>query len=301
MQKFLQRHYIYTTNDLFSVTTAVVLRLIAIGAGILILCIGIEFADRELHFAEDRAGIIVIAGLAVLFGQAEMACGKHKLDTAFHTDNREHAYGDVDVICADTVDKAAVEARADELGNCIDAHTAITERTRTLYKLAVETDGLSHFNHYGGESGLAVTAKILFIKAEAVVFGIGCEYRHILLAAEKDYLLIERAKALDLLHSAAADAGFERYAEIVTHRYLIKAFVEGHRFDIDIRIYNFHAFTSYCACLIDDFLRHIAKMHTHILETVFVTGRIKNFVHAYAAELLLLAAKPAERAISFNH
>lgn len=301
MQKFLQRHYIYITGALFSVATAVILRLIAVYAGILILCVGIKFADRELHFTEDRAGIVVVAGFAVLFGQTEMAGREHKLDTAFHTDHREHADGNVDVISTYAVNKAAVKARADELGNCIDAHAAITERARTLYELAVETDGLSHFDHNGGESGFAVTAKILFIKTEAVVFGIGREYRNVLFAAVKNDFFIERAKSLDLLYSAAADAGFERYTEIVTHRNLIEAFVKGYGLDIDISVYYFHAFTPYCACLVDDFLRHIAKMHTYVLETVFITGRIKNFVHAYAAELFLLAAKPAKRAISFNH
>jgi hypothetical protein len=96
--------------------TSVVLGRTAVAISVIIR-IGIKFGYRELHFSEDRAGIVVVAGFAVVFGQAETARGKHELDAAFHTNNREHTDRNVNVVYADAVNKATVEAHTDLFGN----------------------------------------------------------------------------------------------------------------------------------------------------------------------------------------
>jgi len=268
---------------------------------ITLVCIGVKFIYGELHFAENRAGIVIAARFAVLFRQTEVGCRKHKLYTSFHTDNREYADGNVYVVGTHIVHKGTVEARTNGFGDCIDAHAAVTEFTATLYYLAVEADRACNLNHNGGKSGFAVAAKVSFIEAEAVIFGIGSKYRYILFTAIEYNFLIKRRKAFYFLNSAAADTGFERYTEVVTNCNLIKAFVEGNRFDIDVCIYNLYAFASYGTCLVDDLLSHIAKMNTNIFETIFITGRIEYFIYADAAELILLSAESAQGAVSFNH
>ena len=72
--------------------------------------IGVKLAQRELHFAEDRAGIVIIAGLGILFGQAEVARGKHELNFTLHSDDREHTDSHINVVRADAVDEIAVKA-----------------------------------------------------------------------------------------------------------------------------------------------------------------------------------------------
>lgn len=267
----------------------------------IIVGIGVELGQRELHLTKNRAGVIVVAGLAVLFGQAEVAGRQHKLNAALHTDNREHANGNVNVICAYAVNKVAIEARADKLGNSVDAHTAVAKGTATLDKLAVQADRRRNLDHNGGKSRLAVATEIVLVEAEAVLFGVGRKHGYILFASEEYNLLIECAKSLYLLNSAAAHTCLESYTEIITDGYLIKAFVEGYGLDVDIGVYYLNAFASYGACLIDDFLTHIAKVHAEVLETVLITCRIENFIHADAAKLFLVAAKPTEGAVSFNH
>ncbi len=280
----------------FAVSVATVRCIIAI------VGIGVKFAERELHFAEDRAGIVVIAGLGILFGKAEMASGKHKLNLAFHTNDRKYADSHIDVIRAYAVDKIAVIARTNGLGNGIYAHTAMSKGLAALDKLAVETDGRCDLNHNGGKSGLAVATEIVLVEAEAVVFGVRRENRNILFAAEEDDLFIERTQAFNLGNLAAAEAGFKRYAEIITNRYLIKALVEGHRLDVDVGVDYFDTLASDCACFIDNFLTNVTKVNAHILQAILVTRGIKNFINAYAAKLFLaVAAKSAKRTCSFIH
>ena len=276
------------------------LGLATVGA-IAVVGIGIKFVHGELHFAEDRAGIIVFAGLAILFRQAEMAGRKHKLNLAFHSYYRENADGNINVVNADAINEGAVEARTNGIGNSIDAHAAVAEFSATLYKLAVEANGRCNLNDNGGQGGLAVATEIVLIEAEAVVFGIGSEHRDVLFAAVKNDLLIEGAKPLNLLHSAAANTSLESYTEIITDSYLIKALVEGYGLDIDVGVDNLNALTSYRACLIDNLLRHVAKMHLYVLETILIARGIENFIYADAAKLFLLSAKPAEQAVSFIH
>lgn len=292
------------SKNLFSVFIATaVLGRTAVGTvgAVAIFGVGIELIDREIHLAEDRAGIIVFAGLAVFFGQAEVAGGKHKLNLAFHSDDREHADGDINIVNAYAVNKGAVKTRTDGFGNSIDAHTAVAELSATLDKLAVETDRRRDLNDDGGKSGLAVTAKLVLIEAEAVLFGIGSEYRNILFAAVKDDLFIESAKTFNLLNSTAANAGFQSYAEIIADSDLIKALIEGNRLDIDVCVDDLNAFTSYRTCFVDNLLCHIAEMHLYIFKTILVARGIKNFIYANAAKLFLFAAKPAEQAVSFIH
>lgn len=276
------------------------MRLAAIVA-VAILCIGIKFIYREIHFSEDRAGVIVFAGLAVLFGQTEVAGGKHELYLALHSDNREHADGYINVVNAYAVNKGAVKTRTDGFGNSVNAHAAVAELSATLNKLAVETDRRGNLNDNGRKSGFAVAAKIMLIEAEAVLFGVGSEHRNILFAAVKNDLFIESAKTFNLLNSSAANAGFESYAEIIADRNLIKTLVKGNRLDVDVGVNNLNAFTSYRTCFVDNLLSHIAEMNSDIFKTVLISRGIKNFIYANAAKLFLFAAKPAEQAVSFIH
>ena len=268
----------------------------------LVIGIGIELRYGELHFAEDRAGIVVFAGLAVLFGETEVGRGEHKLNTALHTDHREYTDGDVYAVHTHAVDEIAVEFRADLFGDSVDTHTAVTELTATLHNLAIKADGRCNLNYDGRQGGFAVTAEILFIKAEAVFIGIGSEHRNVLFASVENDLLIEGAKTLYLLNSAAANAGFESYTEIITHGYLIEAFIKGYGLDVDIGVDHLNTFTSDRACFIDNFLTHIAKMNTYIFKTVFIAGRIENLINAYAAKLFgFVTAETAQGTVSFNH
>lgn len=264
--------------------------------------IGIKFAQRELHFAEDRAGIVVVTGLGILFGQTEMARGKHELDFTLHSDDRKHADSNVDVVRSDTVDKIAVKARAHSVGNSVYAHTAMTVGLATLDDLAVEADRRCDLDHNGGKSGLAIATKIAFVEAKAVVFGIGREHRNVLFTAVKDDLFIKCAQALNFLHSAAAKACLERYAEIIAHRYLIKSLVEGNGLDVDIGVYDLNAFTSYRACFVNNFLSCIAQVNAHVLKTVLIARGIENLINADTAKLFFaVSAKSAERTCSFVH
>lgn len=279
---------------------AAILGRIAIG-NVAIFGVGIEFINGEIHFAEDRAGIVVLTGLAVLFGQAEVAGRKHKLNLAFHSYNREYADGDINIVNAYAVNKGAVKTRTDGFGNSIDAHAAVAELSAALNKLAVKTDRRCNLNDNGRKSGLAVAAKVMLIEAEAILFGIGSEYRNILFTAVKDDLFIECTKTFNFLDSSAANAGFESYTEIIADRNLIEALVEGYGFDIDVCVDDLNAFASYRTCFVDNLLSHIAEMHSYIFKTILIARGIKNFIYADAAKLLLLAAKPAEQAVSFIH
>lgn len=264
--------------------------------------IGIKFTQRELHFAEDRAGIVVAAGLGILFGQTKMAGRKHKLNLALHSYYREYANGNVDVVGAYTVDEIALEASADAFGDGVDTHTAMTEGSYALDKLAIKTDGRSDLDHDCGKGGLAIAAQIALVEAKAVVFGIGREYRNVLFAAVKNDLFIKCTQAFYFLYSAAAKTSLERYAEIIADRYLIKAFVEGHGLDVDVGIDDFDGFASYRACLVDDLLSTVAQMNAHVLQTILITCGIENLIYADTAKLLFsVSAKSAERTCSFVH
>ena len=269
---------------------------------VLLLCIGKKFGHRELHFTEYRAGVIVSAGLAVLFGQAEAASGKHKLNLAFHSDNRKYADSNVNIACADVIHKAALEAIADELGNSIDAHTAMTEGLAALDGFAVQADRRRNLYHNGRKGRLGVATELLFVEAKAVFLGVRGENRYVLFTAVKDNLLIEGAKSLYLAHSSSAYARLERYAEIIAHGYLIEALIEGYGLDINSRVDNLNRLAPYRACLVDNFLSHIAKMNTYVLEAILVTRRIENLIYTDTAKLfLVIAAKSAKRIVSFNH
>ncbi len=264
--------------------------------------IRVKFTQRELHFAEDRAGIVIVAGLGVLFGQAEVARGKHELNFTFHSDDRKYTDSDINVIRADTVYEITVEARAYTVGNGVYAHTAMSEGLAAFNELAVKTDGRCNLNHHGRKSGLAVTTQIAFVEAEAVVFGVGSEHRNVLFAAEKDNFFIECAQTFNLLHSAAAKTSFKRYAEIIAYRYLVKALIEGYGLDVDVGIDDFDAFASYRTCFIDNFLTAVTQVNAHILQTILVARRIKYFINADTAKLFLaVSAKSAERTGSFVH
>lgn len=274
----------------------------AVVCGSVFVGIRVKFAQRELHFAKDRAGVVAVAGLGILFGQTEVASGKHKLYLAFHSDNRKYTDSDVYVVRADTVYEIAVEARADAVGDGIDAHTAMSEGPAAFYELAVETDRRCNLDHNGGKRGLAVATQIALVKAKAVVFGIGRKYRNVLFAAVKNNFFIKCAQAFYFLYSAAAKTSFERYAEIIADRYLIKALVEGYGLDVDVGIDDFDGFASYRACLVNNLLSAVTQMNAHILQTVLITCGIENLINADAAKLLFsVSAKSAERTCSFVH
>ena len=272
-----------------------------VAISVLFISIGIEFIHRELHLTKDGAGIVIIAGFAVVFGQAETASRENDLHTAFHTDDRENTDGNVYVINAYAVNKATVKTGTNLFGNCVYAHTAVTEGTATFNKLAVETDGRCNLNDNGGKCGFAIATKVVLIEAEAVFLGVGSEDRNVLFRAEENDFFIKCAKTFNFLYSAAAYACFESYTEIITNGYLIKSFIEGYGFDINAGIDNLYAFASYCACFVDYFLSHIAEMNTNVLETVFISCRIENLVYADAAKLFFIAAKSAERAVFFHY
>jgi hypothetical protein len=259
-----------------------------------VLIIGIreEFRQRELHFAKNGARIIVVARLAVLFGETEMASREHELNTAFHTDHREHTDSYIDVIRADTIDEVSVEAATNRFGNSVNAHAAMSERTATFNELTVKADRSRNLDNHRRKCRFAVTTEISFVKAEAVLFGVGSEDRYILFASVKYNFLIEGTKTFNFLNSATAHTRFESYAEIVADGYLIEAFVERHGFDIDVGVDYLNAFTSDSACFINYFLSHIAKVYPNIFKAVLIARRIENFIDADAAKLFFIAAKP---------
>ncbi len=266
------------------VIAAVVSSAIAAAIVTTVVGIGVKFADRELHLAEDRAGIVVVAGLGILLGQAEVAGGKHKLNLALHANYRENADGDVNVVCADAIYEATVEAVADRLGNRVDTHTAMTELATSFDELAVETDGLCDLDDNRRKSGLSVTAKVTFIEAEAVVFGVGAEYRHVLFTSVKNNFLVKRRKSLNLCYSVSAGASLESDAEVIADSDLIKALVEGYGLDIDVSVDYLNAFTSDGGCTIDDLLRRIAEMNPHVLKAVLIACRVENLIYTYTTK-----------------
>ena len=284
------------------VIAAVVSSAIAAAIVTTVVGVGVKLADRELHLTEDRAGIVVIAGLGILLGQAEVAGGKHKLNLALHANHRENADGNVNVVCADAIYEAAVEAVADRLGNRVDAHTAMTELPASFDKLTVETDGLCDLDDNRRKSGFSVTAKVAFVEAEAVVFGVGAEYRHVLFTTVKNNFLVKRRKSLDLCYSASAGASLESHAEVIADSDLIKALVEGYGLDIDVSVDDLNAFTSDGGCTIDDLLRRIAEMDPHVLKAVLIACRVENLIYTYTTEgFLVVTAKTAEGIVSFHH
>lgn len=272
------------------IVAAIIVTAVVVIASAIIIGIGVKFIYRELHFTENRAGVIVIAGLGILFGQAEMTSRQHKLNSAFHTNNRKYTNGNVDVICTHLIDKITVEAVADKLGNRVDTHTTMSERLVALDNLAVKTDGGSYLDNHCGKSGLAVTAEIALIEAEAVVFGIGSKYRHVLFTAVENNFFIKCGKPLDLLYPACAEARFKCYAEIVANGNLIKSFVEGYGLDVDIGIDHLYAFTSYCGSAVDDLLTCIAKVYANILEAILISCGIEHLVDADTAKLFFIVA-----------
>jgi hypothetical protein len=177
----------------------------------------------------------------------------------------------------------------------------MSKGTATLNELAVEADRRRNLDDDRRESRLAIATEIVLIEAEAVFLGIGSENRYIFFASIENNLLIEGTKTFYFLYSAAAYARFEGYAEIIAHRYLIKSFVEGHGLDVDACIDYFNAFASYRACFVDYFLSYVAEMNAYILETVFISRGIKNFIDADAAKLVFISAEPTERAVFFHH
>lgn len=178
----------------------------------------------------------------------------------------------------------------------------MAEGSAALNDLAVKADGRCNLDHNSGKRGLAVATKIAFIEAKAVVFGIGRKHRNVFFAAVKDDLFIKCAQALNFLHSAAAKARLERYAEIIANRYLIKALVKGDGLDVDIGVDNLDAFTSYRTCFVNNFLSCIAQVNAHVLKTVLIARGIENLINADTAKLFFaVSAKSAERTCSFVH
>ncbi len=231
-----------------------------------------------------------------------MARGKHELNFTFHSDDRKYADSDIYVIRADTVYEIAVEARADAVGNGVDAHTAMTKRLASFNELAVKADRRCNLDHNGGKSRLAVATQIALVKAKAVVFGIGRKYRNVLFAAVKNNFFIKSAQAFYFLYSAAAKTSLERYAEIIADRYLIKALIEGDGLNVDVGIDDLDGFASYSACLVNDLLSAVAQVYAHVLETVLIACGIENLINADTAKLLFsVSAKSAERTCSFVH
>ena len=231
-----------------------------------------------------------------------MARGKHELNFTLHSDDRKYADGNVNVVRAYAVNEITVETRADLFGNGIDTHTAMTEGLATLDKLAVKANRRRNLNHNGGKSGLAVTAQIALVEAKAVVFGIRSKYRNVLFAAVKNDLFIECTQAFYFLYSAAAKARFERYAEIIANRYLIKTFIKGHGFDVNVGVDDLDTFASYRTRFVDDLLSAVTQMNSYVLKTVFITRGIENLVDADTAKLFFtVSAKSAERTCSFVH
>lgn len=230
-----------------------------------------------------------------------MAGRKHKLNLTFHSDYREHADGHVNIVYAYIVNKATVKARAYLFGDSVNTHTAVAEFVTALYELTIKADGRCDLNYNRGKSGFGIAFELVLIEAKAVVFGIRSEYRNVLFAAVKNDLLVKGAKTFYLLNSAAADAGFESYTEVITDSHLIEALIEGDGFDIDVGVDHFDTFASYSTRFIDYLLSHIAKVNADVLKTVLVACGIENLIYADAAQLFGLAAKPLKRAVSFNH
>jgi hypothetical protein len=177
----------------------------------------------------------------------------------------------------------------------------MSKGTATLNKLAIEADRRCNLNDDGREIRFAIATEIVLIEAKAVFLGIGSENGYIFFASVENNLLIKGTKTFYFLYSAAADARFERYAEIIAHRYLIKSFVEGYGFDVNARVDDLNTLASYRTCFVDYLLSHIAEMNAYVLETVFISRGIKNFIDADAAKLFFISAEPTERAVFFHH
>ena len=85
----------FPQSDLFAAALGRISAWAFTGVRELIFGIRVEFGKRELHFPEGGAGIVVAAGFAFLFRQAEMAGGEHELNAAFHSDDRKDTDGNI--------------------------------------------------------------------------------------------------------------------------------------------------------------------------------------------------------------
>ena len=261
--------------------------------------VGEKLGIREGHFRENRAGVARVGGLAFPFGDGKAALGQDKLNFPFHSYHRKDAEGDIYVIYAVAVSKRSFEALGDGGGYRIDAHTAMTEGSAPLDELTVEADGLGYLEHDARHIRLGIAAKVAFVEAEAVVFGVGGEDRNVLFASVKDKFFIEGAKAFYLFYTSAAEAAFEGRAEIISDVYLIEAFIEGDGLRRDADVYDLDFFTSYRTGAVDYVAGKIGDVDAQVLEAIFIAGGIENFIDADAAKTVFVAAGNA--VLSFRH
>jgi len=265
------------------------------------LGVGKEFIHREVHSAENVAGIRgAYCRNAVLVGQAEEGGGDNYLHGTFHADNGKDANGNEKLVSALAVDKGAVEACLYAFGKAVDAATTVAKALTAFNKLNVKADWGGNLYHNRGQSGVGFAFKVLRQPAKAVVLGVGGENAYVLFTAVKYYFFVVNGKAFYLV-------GFTAYAYLggnankIAYKHLIKALVKGHGVYGNVSGDNLCALATNRCSVVYNLLRALAKKNAYILQTVLVSGRVKDLVGGDTAKGLLFAAAEGLKSSSFTH
>ncbi len=143
-----------------------------------------------------------LVGNAIFGSVNKELCGS---DEAYDRENTERN-GEESIAVADIV-YGRFELTAYILGDVAAATTAICRERELVEDLYVKDYGICRLDHSGRR---AVTAVVrLGLCAEAIIRGLRLKDVYMLLASEKNYLLVDRGDSFEFLRLIASDASLE--------------------------------------------------------------------------------------------
>ena len=236
-----------------------------------------ELSDGKCDCAEEGARIIVIRrGKAFLVGDAVIRRLNEELGGPLHPYHREDAERHIKVCPLSALNELAVQSVGQSCGklNAVP-RTAGTTAIAGAFDLRAEDHGLDRL--YIGDR-VIVPHGVKASHIAIIVFGRGGKGDRSAVSAVEDDILLCNGDTAEVLTFSNAEARLAFNENVVAHGDLIKAAIEGHLIDTDIRPQERCASRAHIGCVCERFLAEGGQIDTRILKAISVAAAVKNAI-----------------------
>lgn len=232
-----------------------------------------KLVDREVHVAEQAAGIFLIAAVALRLGDTVVVDGNQQLRVALQTYQRKLTQCYIVAALAAVVhDQFLIKAAADAGRQLCDAGlAAATAGGTAIHDAGIQYDGVHSLHHSNGQIALCGIGRI-----HSLHHSIGTEDLGAALTAKENTAFIKDAQTFGLGIARCTSAYLQCDAIEKAHIYGVEAAVKIDRLYIGIDVQKFCSATFDHLAAIEDGLPRAGGVEAKILNAVLITTAVKN-------------------------
>lgn len=256
----------------------------------------IEFIDGERHMFEHFAGIVGGGRNTFLFGDGVFRAVDEILRGTFDADDGEEAERDGEHLTVILVGNSAVQTVANDFGEIFRMEVAVVADLAYVKDTGIENEGIHDLENGGGQ--IVAGSFRMVASAEIRVQNVAFEDIDITFAAVKNDLLFDHGDAVGLLGSAHTSADLYGDLDIHGNADLVKAAVEGHVVNVDVRAEDLRAFGADRRSALQQFVSDIGKVYRDVFKAVFITAAVEN---AIGIDINGIAAAAVRRISDIRH